>query len=107
MGVKMADEEGGTNDLKDLLDDLMRHVVRADVKAWNRVIDTNADILDKTRAPQAPQSLSDLKTEIGGLKQSLLVSEESFEPLMKELGSSVGKLLTPMMMVIEGMMSVG
>ena len=26
---------------------------------------------------------------------------------MKELGSSVAKLLTPMMMVIEGMMSVG
>ena len=48
MGVKMADEEGGTNDLKDFLDDLTRHVVRADVKAWNRVIDTNADILDKT-----------------------------------------------------------
>ena len=48
MGVKMADEEGGTDDLKNLLHDLIRHVVRADVKAWNRIIDTNADILDKS-----------------------------------------------------------
>jgi len=107
MGVKIADEEGGTADLKNLLDDLIEHVVRADVKAWNRVIDTNNDILDKSRAPKAPRSLSDLKTEIEGLKKSFIVSEESFEPLMKELGSSIGKLLSPMMMIIEGMMSVG
>ena len=37
----------------------------------------------------------------------MVVSGESFEPLMKELGSSIGKLLSPMMMIIEGMMSVG
>ena len=47
MGVKITDEEEGTADLKNLLDDLIRHVVRADDKAWNRVIDTNNDILDK------------------------------------------------------------
>ena len=47
MGVKITDEEGGTADLKNLLDDLIRHVVRADDKAWNSVIDTNNDILDK------------------------------------------------------------
>ena len=37
----------------------------------------------------------------------MVVSGESFEPLMKELGSSIGKLLSPMMMIIEGMMNVG
>jgi len=107
MGVKMVDEEGGTNDLKNLLKDIIGHAVRGDIRAWNRVADTNADILDKLRAPKAPKSLSDMKTEIGGLKKSLLVSQESFEPLMKELGSSIGKLLSPMMMIIEGMMSMG
>merc|ERR1719206_798515 len=107
MGVKISDKEEGSADLKNLLDDLIRHVVRADVKAWNRIIDTNHDILDKLRAPKSPRSLSDLKTEIEGLKKSFIASEESFEPLMKELGSSIGKLLSPMMMIIEGMMSVG
>ena len=48
MGVKMTNEEGGTNDLKDRLNDLIGHAVRADSRAWNRVIDTNADILDKS-----------------------------------------------------------
>ena len=47
MGVKMVDEEGGTNDLKNLLKDIIGHVVRGDIRAWNRVADTNADILDK------------------------------------------------------------
>merc|ERR1719312_965515 len=107
MGVKISDKDEGSADLKNLLDDLIRHVVRADVKAWNRIIDTNHDILDKSRAPKSPRSLSDLKTEIEGLKKSFIVSEESFEPLMKELGSSIGKLLSPMMMIIEGMMSAG
>ena len=48
-----------------------------------------------------------MKSEIAGLRKSLVESEESFEPLMNVLGSSIGKLLSPMMMIIEGMMSVG
>ena len=48
MGVKISDKEEGSADLKNLLDDLITHVVRADVKAWNRIIDTNHDILDKS-----------------------------------------------------------
>ena len=28
------------------LAELVNHVVRADTRAWNRIIDTNADILD-------------------------------------------------------------
>ena len=61
----------------------------------------------KRRAPKAPKSLSNLKTEIDGLTKSLMESEESFEPLLTELGSSLGKLLSPMMMIIEGMMKIG
>ena len=48
-----------------------------------------------------------MKSEIAGIRKSLVESEESFEPLMNVLGSSIGKLLSPMMMIIEGMMSVG
>merc|ERR1719320_1660914 len=102
MGVKISDKAEGSAGLKNLLDDLIRHVVRADLKVWNRIIDTNQDILDKSRAPKSPRSLSDLKTEIEGLKKSFIASEESFEPLMKELGSSIGKLLSPRMMSMGG-----
>jgi len=107
MGVKMDGEGGGPDDLRSLLNDLIGHLVRADTRAWNRVSDTNADIMDKSRAPKAPKSLSNLKTEIDGLTKSLKESEESFEPLLTELGSSLGKLLSPMMMIIEGMMKIG
>ena len=48
MGVKMDGEGGGPDDLRSLLNDLIGHLVRADTRAWNRVSDTNADILDKS-----------------------------------------------------------
>ena len=48
MGVKAVDDDSHEADeLKALVDDLIRHAVRADNRAWNRIIDTNADILDK------------------------------------------------------------
>jgi len=107
MGVKLDGEKGGPENLKIQLNDLIGQLLRAENRAWNRVIDTHADILDKTLAPKAPKSLSDMKTEIEGLSKSLKDTEESFEPLMAELGSSIGKLLSPMMMILEGMMQIG
>ena len=51
MGGKLEetneDAGEGIKRLKMLLADLIEHLLRADRRAWNRIIDTHLDILDK------------------------------------------------------------
>lgn len=96
-----------TEKLKPVLEDLVDHAVRSYQRGWNRVQDTNADILDPSRAPKAPKTVDDLKEEVVALGESLKVTEESFDPLLESLGKSLAQLLSPMMMLMEGMVKMG
>jgi len=111
MGGKLEetneDAGEGIKRLKMLLADLIEHLLRADRRAWNRIIDTHLDILDKSRAPQAPKDLPDLRIEIENLDKTVKESEESFEPLLKELGGSLGRVFSSLVLVVESMLKAG
>jgi len=103
----LEEDESSPEELGGLLSDLLEHTVRAQQRAWGRVIDTTMDIRDPKRAPKAPKTLSDLKTEIEGLEKTLLDSEESFGELLNYLGKTLAQLLQPMRKVMEGMLQMG
>jgi len=90
-------------ELRSLVRELIIHAARADQRAWGRIIDTEADVLDPSRAPKAPRTLSDLRAEVEGLAAAWRETEESFDTLKRSLGSSLGKMLGPMLTVMEGM----
>lgn len=93
--------------LKPVLEDLVEHAVRSYQRSWNRVQDTNADVLDPSRAPKTPKTVDDLKQEVVALGENIKETEDSFSPLLKSLGTSLGQLLSPMMMLMEGMVKMG
>jgi len=98
-----ADVAKEPEELRTLLKELIIHAARADQRAWGRIIDTEADVLDPSRAPKAPRTLSDLRVEVEGLAGAWRETEESFDTLRRSLGSSLGKVLGPMLSVMEGM----
>ena len=93
-------------DLRALLGDLVVHAVRADQRAWARIVDTQADILEPERAPLAPRTLTDLRTEVEGLETAWKENEDSFEELLNSLGRALGILLSPMVSLMEGMVKM-
>jgi len=98
-----ADVAKEPGELRTLVKELVVHAARADQRAWGRIIDTEADVLDPSRAPKAPRTLSDLRAEVEGLAAAWRETEESFHALQRSLGSSLGKMLGPMLSVMEGM----
>merc|ERR1719228_56843 len=105
LGVKINGEV--FDNLRVALADLIEHLLRADKRAWNRIIDTHADIIDKRRSPQAPKDLPDLKEEIENLDKTMKESEESFEHFLKELGSNLKKTFSPLIVVVENLLKMG
>jgi len=105
LGVKINAEV--FDSLRVALADLIEHLLRADKRAWNRIIDTHADIIDKRRSPQAPKDLPDLKEEIENLDKTVKESEESFEHFLKELGSNLKKTFSPLIVVVENLLKMG
>merc|ERR550517_710209 len=98
-----ADVAKEPEELRLLVKELIVHAARADQRAWGRIIDTEADVLDPSRAPKAPRTLSDLRAEVEGVAAAWRETEESFDTLKRSLGSSLGKMLGPMLTVMEGM----
>jgi len=98
-----ADVAREPEELRSLVKELIVHAARADQRAWGRIIDTEADVLDPSRAPKAPRTLSDLRVEVEGLAAAWRETEESFHAIQRSLGSSLGKMLGPMLSVMEGM----
>jgi len=98
-----ADVAREPEELRSLVKELIVHAARADQRAWGRIIDTEADVLDPSRAPKAPRTLSDLRLEVEGLAAAWRETEESFQAIQRSLGSSLGKMLGPMLSVMEGM----
>merc|ERR1712192_339430 len=98
-----ADVAKEPEELRLLVKELIVHAARADQRAWGRIIDTEADVLDPSREPKAPRTLSDLRVEVEGLAAAWKETEESFHALQRSLGSSLGKMLGPMLSVMEGM----
>merc|ERR1712223_1369666 len=65
------------------------------------------DILQPSRAPKAPKSLTDLRTELSGLVTSLQWSSEALQPLLSTLGSRLARIFTTLVRMMETMMKFG
>jgi len=93
--------------MRALQNDLLEHLIRADTRAWNRIIDTYRDMVDKSRSPKAPKDLPDLRIEIENLQKTVKESEESFEPFLEELGRSLSSIYKSLIVVVEGLVKAG
>ena len=71
------------------------------------LISANDKFYNFSRAPQAPKDLPDLRIEIENLDKTVKESEESFEPLLKELGGSLGRVFSSLVLVVESMLKAG
>ena len=123
----LSSQEASSIDLEKLRDiqaDLFNHMIRADKRAWNRVIDTYNDMVDKryafinkktsffhkffcSRAPKAPKDLPDLRFEIENLHKAAKETEESFEPFLEVLGGHLASMYYSLIVVVEGMVKAG
>ena len=94
------------------------------MRSWDRIIDTNLDILDPryhdlkkifwknnffvlSRAPKAPKNLQDLKAEIENLSKTIAWSQESFEPLMKVVGKRLARVFKNFLKLMKPLMQYG
>jgi len=106
MGMVTGNEEDmEPKEMRSLLGDLIIHAIKSDQRAWGRIKDTQEDILDPSRAPAAPKSLTDLGKELEELEATWVETEESFGDLRRWLGSSLSKMMSPMMSVMDGMVN--
>ena len=77
------------------------------MRVWDRIIDTNLDVLDASRSPQAPRTLEDLKEEIESLEKTLSWSEDSIQPLLRLLGRRLARIFRNLLKMMEPIMKMG
>merc|ERR1712241_872080 len=69
--------------------------------------DTNLDVLDTSRCPNAPKSLDDLRTELDSLAQTVTWIQASLEPLLKVPGKRLARIFTNLMKMMEPIIKFG
>ena len=77
------------------------------MRVWDRIVDTNLDVLDASRSPQAPKTLQDLKEEIESLEKTLTWSEDSIQPLLRLLGRRLARIFRNLLKMMEPIMKLG
>ena len=77
------------------------------MRVWDRIVDTNLDVLDASRSPQAPKTLEDLKEEIESLEKTLSWSEDSLQPLLRLLGRRLARIFRNLLKMMEPIMKMG
>ena len=77
------------------------------MRVWDRIVDTNLDVLDVSRSPQAPKTLQDLKEEIESLEKTLTWSEDSIQPLLRLLGRRLARIFRNLLKMMEPIMKLG
>lgn len=94
-------------EMRQYLANILDSTLSADMRTWDRIIDTNLDILDPSRAPKAPKNLQDLKAEIENLSKTIAWSQESFEPLMKVVGKRLARVFKNLLKLMKPLMQYG
>jgi len=94
-------------EMRQYLANILDSTLSADMRTWDRIIDTNLDILDPSRAPKAPKNLQDLKAEIENLSKTIAWSQESFEPLMKVVGKRLARVFKNLLKLMKPLMEYG
>lgn len=94
-------------EMRQYLANILDSTLSADMRSWDRIIDTNLDILDPSRAPKAPKNLQDLKAEIENLSKTIAWSQESFEPLMKVVGKRLARVFKNLLKLMKPLMQYG
>jgi len=94
-------------EMRQYLARILDSTLSADMRTWDRIIDTNLDILDPSRAPKAPKNLQDLKAEIENLSKTIAWSQESFEPLMKVVGKRLARVFKNLLKLMKPLMQYG
>ena len=79
----------------------------SEMRVWDRIVDTNLDVLDASRSPQAPKTLQDLKDEIESLEKTLSWSEESLQPLLQLVGKRLARIFRNLLKMMEPIMRMG
>ena len=108
LGLNVEDDDNDTTEeMRVFLVEQLDSVLSGDMRAWDRITDTYQDILQPSRAPKAPKSLTDLKAELSGLVTSLQWSSEALQPLLSTLGSRLARIFTTLVRMMETMMKFG
>ena len=77
------------------------------MRAWDRIVDTNLDVLDPSRSPKAPKTLQDLKDEIENLEKTISWSQDSLKPLLKLVGRRLARIFRNLLKMMEPLMKMG
>jgi len=108
LGLNVEDDDNDTTEeMRVFLVEQLDSVLSGDMRAWDRITDTYQDILQPSRAPKAPKSLTDLRAELSGLVTSLQWSSEALQPLLSTLGSRLARIFTTLVRMMETMMKFG
>ena len=79
----------------------------AEMRVWDRIVDTSLDVLDASRSPKAPKTLQDLRDEIESLEKTLTWSEDSLEPLLRLVGRRLARIFRNLLKMMEPIMKMG
>lgn len=79
----------------------------AEMRVWDRIVDTSLDVLDPSRSPQAPKTLQDLRDEIESLEKTLSWSEDSLQPLLRLVGRRLARIFRNLLKMMEPIMRMG
>ena len=77
------------------------------MRAWDRITDTYLDIQQPSRAPKAPKTLTDLKSELENLVTSLHWSSGVLQPLLDTLGGRLARIFNTLVRLMETMIKFG
>ena len=78
-----------------------------DMRAWDMIVDTNLDVLDPKRSPNAPKNLQDLKKVVDNLGETLSWSQQSLDPLLNLLGRRLARVFRHLIKLMQPLMKLG
>ena len=79
----------------------------SEMRVWDRIVDTNLDVLDASRSPPAQKTLQALKEEIESLEKPLSWSADSIQPLLRLLGRRLARIFRNLLKMMEPIMRMG
>jgi len=102
-----ADEGSEAEDPMDLVREEISMAVRVHQRQWNRIKDTHLDIMEPSRCPKAPRTLTDLKEVISELPGAYRTSAEHLEEAISAALADVATVFKPLVLVLYNILMLG